>query len=45
VRGRGTLQQIKIDWNIPDPKGKDIEDYRRTLKIIKGKVAELLGEV
>ena len=35
----------RIDWNIPDPKGKGIEDYRRTLKIIEGKVAELLGEV
>lgn len=35
----------RIDWDIPDPKGKGIEDYRRTLKTIKEKVAELLREV
>jgi len=34
-----------INWDIPDPKGKGIEDYRRTLKIIKENVAELLREV
>jgi protein-tyrosine-phosphatase len=35
----------RIDWDIPDPKGKDIEDYRKTLGIIKEKVIELLKEV
>jgi len=35
----------KIDWDIPDPKGKDIEEYRKTLRIIKEKVMELLKEV
>jgi protein-tyrosine-phosphatase/ribosomal protein S27AE len=35
----------KIDWDIPDPKGKDIEEYRKVLKIIKEKVTELLKEV
>jgi arsenate reductase len=35
----------RIDWDIPDPKGKDTEDYRKTLAIIKEKVKELLKEV
>ncbi|MFU8795998.1 MAG: hypothetical protein ACNA7X_01715 [Dehalococcoidia bacterium] len=35
----------RIDWDIPDPKGKGIEAYRETLAIIKGKVAELLKEI
>jgi protein-tyrosine-phosphatase len=35
----------RIDWDIPDPHGKDIEDYRGTLSIIKEKVTELLKEV
>ena len=35
----------RIDWDIPDPSGKDIEGYRETLSIIKGKVTELLKEV
>ena len=41
-----TIQDAKrIDWDIPDPHGKDIEDYRKTLSIIKEKVTELLKEV
>jgi len=35
----------RIDWTIPDPKGKDIENYRRTLSIIKEKIMELLKEL
>lgn len=35
----------RIEWDIPDPKGKGIEAYRETLAIIKAKVAELLKEV
>jgi len=33
-----------IEWDIPDPKGKEIEEYRRTLHIIKEKIIELLKE-
>ncbi len=35
----------RIDWDIPAPKGKDIEEYRKTLAIIKEEVMELLKEV
>src|SRR4030043_709550 len=35
----------RIEWSISDPRGKDIEDYRRALGIIKEKVAELLREI
>jgi len=35
----------RIDWDIPDPRGKDIEDYRKTLGVIKEKVTALLKEV
>ena len=35
----------RIDWDIPDPSGKDMEGYRETLSIIKEKVTELLKEV
>ena len=35
----------RIEWDIPDPKGKAIKAYRQTLKVIKEKVAELLSEV
>jgi protein-tyrosine-phosphatase/ribosomal protein S27E len=35
----------RIDWDIPDPGGKDIEDYRKMLGTIKEKVAQLLKEV
>lgn len=35
----------RIDWDIPDPHGKDIEDYRAALRIIKDKITALLKEV
>jgi protein-tyrosine-phosphatase len=31
-----------IEWDIPDPKGKEIEEYHRTLRIIKEKIIKLL---
>ncbi len=34
-----------IMWDIEDPKGKDIEEYRKTFDIIKTKVMELLDEL
>ena len=34
-----------IAWDIPDPKGKDIEDYRRTLRLLKEKISGLLKEI
>lgn len=41
-----TIPGVKIiAWNIPDPKGKGVEEYRRTLNIIKEKILELLKEV
>ncbi len=33
-----------INWDVSDPKGKGIEDYRRTLKIIKEKIMGLIRE-
>lgn len=34
-----------INLKIPDPKGKRIEDYRKTLDVIREKIIELLKEV
>lgn len=34
-----------IAWDIPDPKGKDIKEYRRVLSMIKHKILELLKEM
>lgn len=34
-----------IAWDIPDPKGKDIGEYRRVLSMIKHKVLELLEDM
>ena len=34
-----------VNWDIPDPKGKGIEEYHKTLNIIKEKVVELLKEI
>ena len=34
-----------IAWGIPDPKGKDIGEFRRVLSMIKRKILELLEEV
>ncbi len=31
-----------IAWDIPDPKGKDIKEYRRVLAMIKQKISQLL---
>ena len=35
----------RIDWDIADPCGGDIDTYRRTLAVIKQKVTELLKEI
>lgn len=35
----------RIEWDIPDPRGKDIEDYRKMLNIIRERITELLNEV
>jgi arsenate reductase (thioredoxin) len=35
----------RIDWDIADPYGKDIETYRRTMALIKEKVTQLLEEI
>ncbi|MFP3897789.1 MAG: arsenate reductase ArsC [Dehalococcoidia bacterium] len=35
----------RIDWDIADPCGGEIDTYRRTLAIIKEKVIELLKEI
>lgn len=34
-----------IAWDIPDPKGKEIEEYSKTLNLIKEKIIEFLKEV
>jgi protein-tyrosine-phosphatase/ribosomal protein S27AE len=34
-----------IAWDIPDPKGKDIGEFRRVLSMIKHKILELLEEM
>ncbi|MBE0431196.1 MAG: arsenate reductase ArsC [Dehalococcoidia bacterium] len=35
----------RIDWDIADPLGKDIETYRQTLAVTKEKVTGLLKEI
>ena len=35
----------RIDWDVEDPWGKDVETYRQTLSIIKEKIIELLKEI
>ena len=35
----------RIDWDVEDPWGKDIEAYRQTLSIIREKIIELLKEL
>jgi len=35
----------RIEWEIPDPKGKGIEAYRETLAILKEKIAGLPKEI
>jgi arsenate reductase len=34
-----------IEWNIPDPKGKTVEDVRAIRDLLSKHVQELLGEV
>lgn len=34
-----------IAWDIPDPNGKEIEEYQKTLNIIREKITELLEEI
>ncbi len=35
----------RIEWQIPDPKGKGIEEYRRAREMIRIKVVELLKNI
>ncbi|MGQ9708287.1 MAG: arsenate reductase ArsC [bacterium] len=32
----------RVEWNIPDPKGKGVEQFRRVRELIKTKITELL---
>lgn len=34
-----------IRWEIPDPRGKNIGEYRRVLQILKKSIIQLIGEV
>ena len=34
-----------VNWDIPDPEGKEVGEYQKTLNIIKEKVVELLKEI
>ncbi|MEO0021735.1 MAG: arsenate reductase ArsC [candidate division WOR-3 bacterium] len=35
----------RIEWQIPDPKGRGIEEYRRVREMIKQQVIELLSRL
>jgi len=35
----------RIDWKIPDPKGKILASFRETRDLIKGKVQEFIHEI
>ena len=35
----------KIDWDIPDPYGRGIEEYERVAKIIEGKLRHFIKEI
>jgi arsenate reductase len=35
----------RIEWQIPDPKGKGIEEFRRVRELIKEQVLELLKRI
>jgi protein-tyrosine-phosphatase len=35
----------RIDWQIPDPKGKPIGEYRKTRKLLEGKIKALVDEM
>lgn len=39
-----TPKEKTVEWNIPDPKGKDIEEYRRVRDEIKSRIEKLLRE-
>ncbi len=39
------LSKKTLEWNIPDPKGKSIEDFRKIRDMIEDKVKILLKEV
>ncbi len=36
---------VNADWNVPDPKGKGIEEFRRVRDLIRTRVDELLNEI
>jgi len=38
-----TPREKTIEWNIEDPKGKSIEEYRKARDVIKQKVKKLVG--
>ncbi len=38
-----TPREKTIEWNIEDPKGKSIEEYRKARDVIKQKVKKLIG--
>ena len=40
-----TPREKTIEWNIEDPKGKSIEEYRKARDVIKQKVKKLIGGV
>jgi len=40
-----TYAGAKEDWDVPDPVGLSVEEYRRVREIIEGKVRELLGRI
>lgn len=35
----------RIEWQIPDPKGKGIEEYRRVREIIRKEIEKLLKQI
>ncbi len=35
----------RIDWQIPDPKNKPIEEYRKTRILLEGKIKGLIDEI
>jgi protein-tyrosine-phosphatase len=39
------LLKKTLEWNIPDPKGKLIEDFRKIRDMIEDKVKDLLAEL
>jgi protein-tyrosine-phosphatase len=39
------LSKRRLEWNIPDPKGKSINVFREVRDLIEGKVRSLLLEI